>query len=74
MLVSSNQKTDGLRSSPRDLVMRINALPKGTIAHRLGFEPGSPDNETTALPTELSRLLTKMTKYFWLHIFEGSKE
>ena len=27
------------------------------LAHRLVFEPGSPDYETTALPTELSRLL-----------------
>ena len=26
------------------------------LAHRLGFEPGSPDYETTALPTALSRL------------------
>ena len=31
-LWASNQGTDGLRSSPRDLVMRINALPKGTSA------------------------------------------
>ena len=31
-LLVSNQKTDGFRSSPRDLVMRINALPKGTRA------------------------------------------
>ena len=27
------------------------------LAHRLGFEPGSPDYETTALQIELSRLL-----------------
>ena len=27
------------------------------LAHRLGFEPRSPDYETTALPTELSRLV-----------------
>ena len=31
------------------------------LAHRLGFEPGSPDYETTALPTELSRLLSFKT-------------
>ena len=29
---------------------------QSALAHRLGFEPGSPDYETTALPTELSRL------------------
>lgn len=27
------------------------------LAHRLEIEPGSPDYETNALPTELSRLL-----------------
>ena len=27
------------------------------LAHRRGFEPGLPDYKTTALPTELSRLL-----------------
>ena len=31
-LLESNQTADGFRSSPRDLVMRINALPKGTSA------------------------------------------
>ena len=31
-LLVSNQTADGFRSSPRDLVMRINALPKGTSA------------------------------------------
>ena len=29
-LLVSNQRTDGCRSSPRDLVIRINTLPKGT--------------------------------------------
>ena len=52
---------DGFRSSPRDLVMRINALPKGTSASPW-FEPGSPDYETIALPTELSRLLLIIDK------------
>ena len=32
MLVSKQQKADGFRSSPRDLVMRISALLKGTSA------------------------------------------
>ena len=45
--------------------MRINALPKGTSAST-GFEPGLPDNETTALPTELSRLLKGKHGVEWL--------
>ena len=33
------------------------------LAHRLGFEPGSPDYETTALSTdELSRILRVLWK------------
>lgn len=30
-----------LKSSQRGLVMKINALSKSTIAHRIGFEPGT---------------------------------
>ena len=54
-LLVSNQAADGFKSSPRDLVMRIlkNTFQRA-LAHRLGVDPGSPDNETTALPTELS--------------------
>ena len=37
--------------------MRINAFYQRALAHRLGFEPGPPDYETTTLPTEVSRLL-----------------
>ena len=52
MLVSKQQgDRDCFKSSPRDLVMRINASPKGTkhIGH-IGFEPGTSGYETTALP------------------------
>ena len=33
------------------------------IAHRLGFEPESPDYETTALPTELSIVPPKLLTF-----------
>ena len=39
------------------LLMRVFQM---SLAHRLDFEPGSPDYETTALPTELPRLLYKV--------------
>ena len=39
------------------------------LAHRLGFEPGSPDYETTALPTGLSRLVSiYIGKIFYLNL------
>ena len=37
----SNQGIDGFKSSPWDSVLSIDALPKGTLPHRLGFEPGN---------------------------------
>ena len=39
------------------------------LAHRLGFESGSPDYETTALPTELSRLLIGWPGYLVFFTF-----
>ena len=38
-----------------DLVVKIIMPYQRALTHRLGFEPGSQDYETTALPTEQSR-------------------
>ena len=39
------------------------------LAHRLGFEHGSPDYKTTALSTELSRLFCWMISWGWFGWF-----